>query len=47
MTRYRLAAAALLAVLVLSACNTVRGFGKDVAKVGDEIEEAADEEIND
>lgn len=26
----------------LSACNTVEGVGKDVKKVGEEIEEAAD-----
>ena len=26
----------------LSACNTVKGVGKDIKKVGDEIEEAAD-----
>lgn len=36
---------ALLLVMVaftLSACNTVQGVGKDIKKVGDEIEEAAD-----
>lgn len=37
----------LLAVLVLcllgtSACNTIRGFGKDLSKVGQKIETAAD-----
>lgn len=47
MSRTRLALAALLAVLALSACNTVRGFGQDVAKAGDQLEEAADEEQND
>ena len=34
---------ALFALFVLSAYNTVRGFGQDVSKVGDEMEEAADE----
>lgn len=33
----------LLLSLMLAGCNTVEGFGKDVEKVGDEIEEAADE----
>ncbi len=28
--------------LNLTACNTVEGVGKDIKKVGDEIEEAAD-----
>ena len=27
----------------LSACNTVAGAGKDVQKVGEKVEEAADE----
>jgi predicted small secreted protein len=27
---------------LLSACNTVEGFGKDVQEVGEEVEEAAD-----
>ena len=46
MTRSRLVIAALFAVLVLSACNTVRGFGQDVSKAGDQLEEAADEARN-
>lgn len=29
-------------VLMLSACNTVSGVGKDVQKVGEKVEEAAD-----
>jgi entericidin A len=34
--------AALLAIAVLLAgCNTMRGFGQDVQKVGDKIEEKA------
>lgn len=33
---------ALLAVaFLLAGCNTVRGFGQDVQKVGDKIEEGA------
>ena len=42
MTRYRLAAAALLALLVLTACNTIAGVGRDVEAAGDAIEDAAD-----
>ena len=34
--------ATLIAVaLLLAGCNTVRGFGQDVQKVGDKIEEKA------
>ena len=29
------------ALLALSACNTMQGFGKDVEKVGSKIEEKA------
>jgi predicted small secreted protein len=33
---------ALIAALsLLAACNTMQGFGKDVKKVGDKIENAA------
>ncbi len=32
----------MLGVLGLSACNTMEGFGKDVSKVGDKIEQSAD-----
>jgi len=46
MRRTRLALAALLAALALTACNTVEGFGKDVSKAGDQLEEAADEARN-
>lgn len=28
-------------MMVLSACNTVHGFGKDVQKVGEKVEDAA------
>lgn len=41
----RLALLALLALAcmaVLTACNTVKGFGKDVQKVGEQMEEKAD-----
>lgn len=39
----KLAVAMLLVslVLVLSACNTIRGVGKDVHKAGEVVEEAA------
>jgi predicted small secreted protein len=33
--------AMLAAVLSLQACNTIEGMGKDIAKAGDKIEEAA------
>lgn len=46
MTRTRLILAAMLAAFALSACNTVEGFGKDVSKAGDELEEAAEETKN-
>ena len=42
MTRFRLAATLLFALLVLSGCNTIRGVGQDVESAGDAIEEAAD-----
>ena len=32
----------LACVVVLAACNTVKGFGKDVKKVGEQMEEKAD-----
>jgi entericidin A len=31
----------LAAAFVLAGCNTMRGFGQDVQKVGDKIEEKA------
>ena len=31
----------LLSVAVLSGCNTVKGFGKDVQKVGEKVEESS------
>ncbi|GAA5785517.1 hypothetical protein GCM10007860_04540 [Chitiniphilus shinanonensis] len=36
-----LAVVAVVAMASLSACNTVHGFGKDVQKLGDKIEGAA------
>jgi Predicted small secreted protein len=33
---------ALFTIGTLSACNTVKGVGKDVQKVGDKVEEAAE-----
>ncbi|WP_048306433.1 entericidin A/B family lipoprotein [Halomonas sp. PR-M31] len=32
---------ALLLLVSLAGCNTMRGFGQDISKVGSEIEEAA------
>ena len=32
----------IASVFTLTACNTVEGVGKDVKKVGDKIEDAAD-----
>ena len=31
----------LALALLLAGCNTVRGFGQDVQKVGDKLEDAA------
>ncbi|WP_107687841.1 entericidin A/B family lipoprotein [Neisseria wadsworthii] len=33
---------ALTTMTLLSACNTVSGFGKDVSKAGDKLEHSAD-----
>ena len=38
-----LAILALLSANFLVACNTVEGAGKDVQKVGEKVEEAADD----
>jgi predicted small secreted protein len=40
-TRLMITLAALLAVLGLSACNTIEGMGKDISKAGDAIENTA------
>jgi predicted small secreted protein len=39
----RIAAASLLAasMLALSACNTIQGFGRDVSRAGEAIEDAS------
>jgi predicted small secreted protein len=36
-----LIALALLSIAVLSGCNTVKGVGKDVQKVGEKVEDAS------
>lgn len=36
-------ASLLLVALSLTACNTVSGFGRDVKKVGDKVEGAAED----
>jgi predicted small secreted protein len=41
MNKLLLIALALVAVLGLSACNTMRGIGQDVQKAGSAIEDAA------
>ncbi|MDO4248838.1 MAG: entericidin A/B family lipoprotein [Neisseria sp.] len=38
----KLVLAALASMFLLSACNTVSGFGQDVSKAGNKLEEAAD-----
>ena len=32
---------AMFSMAVLSGCNTVKGFGKDVQKVGEKVEESS------
>ena len=46
MTRTRLMLLAMLAAFALSGCNTVEGFGKDVSKAGEVLEEAAEDTKN-
>ena len=41
MNKLLLIALALVAVMGLSACNTMRGIGQDVQKAGSAIEDAA------
>jgi predicted small secreted protein len=38
---------ALIAMLVLSACNTMRGVGKDTEAVGDKIQDEAEQHMDD
>jgi predicted small secreted protein len=42
MTKSILTALAASAVLILSACNTIEGAGRDIQSVGDTVEDAAD-----
>lgn len=46
MTKYRLIAVALLALVALSACNTISGIGKDVKKAGEVVTREAEEARN-
>ncbi len=41
-TKLVLLAMIIASVFTLSACNTVKGVGKDVKKVGDKIEKAGE-----
>ena len=42
MTRFvSLIVLSLFSVFVLAGCNTVKGFGKDVQKVGEKVEESS------
>jgi predicted small secreted protein len=41
-TKLVLLAMIIASVFTLTACNTIEGVGKDVKKVGDKIEDAAD-----
>ena len=41
MKKFLLSALGLVAVMGLSACNTLRGIGQDVQKAGSAIEDAA------
>ena len=34
-------AALAVSILALTGCNTVRGFGEDVSKVGDKMQDAS------
>ena len=38
---FKTIATLLAAAILLAGCNTMRGFGQDVQKVGDKIEEKA------
>lgn len=37
----KLVIASVAAVFVLTGCNTIKGFGKDVSKAGQEVSNAA------
>ncbi|MFN7213835.1 MAG: entericidin A/B family lipoprotein [Lysobacteraceae bacterium] len=38
---------ALIAMLVLGACNTMRGVGKDTEAVGEKIQDEAEQHMDD
>ena len=40
--RYKILISVALSSLLLSACNTVEGIGKDVQSAGEAVEDAAD-----
>ncbi|MGC3873717.1 entericidin A/B family lipoprotein [Halomonas sp. GXIMD04776] len=40
--KHLLLLSAVVLLVSLAGCNTMRGFGEDLSKVGSEIEEAAD-----
>lgn len=42
MIRSLVLAGLIATTLVLSACNTVRGIGRDVESIGDTVEKSAD-----
>ena len=42
MNRWLTVFAMILALLGSTACSTVEGFGKDLGKLGDKIEQSAD-----
>ena len=42
MNRWLTVFAMLLALAGLAGCNTVEGFGKDLGKLGDKIEQSAE-----
>ena len=46
MTKFRMLAVALLALVALSACNTISGIGKDVKKAGEVVTREAEEAKN-
>ena len=46
MSKTRLMAVALLALVALTACNTISGIGKDVKKAGEVVTREAEEAKN-
>lgn len=46
LTKIRTAGIVMLAVTLLSACNTMEGAGKDIERAGDKIEDSARENNN-